>query len=281
MKRFELIISRSSVPGNEHQPPLPTASSSLDVDFLFSTFENRIQLEIQQGTLQQDDATHQRYLHALRGAIEAATVASRDPASFAGLMSEANENTRHLQQEYSSSSMRSTEPTMNFGEQQPDTGWLDSATIVGASDSPSQVAFSISFVLSPRAQAISSPQPIPSHTGNHSMVSGDDFLLAQTSHENLYDNLDPFFDFYIDGHMPESLLPSQSGDNNMENSEAFVENNQDLFGLEGHLDDGSWAAFLEREGERAGTLETTPEIYARRQKRTNMMGKIFNDKDEE
>jgi hypothetical protein len=275
MKPFELIISRSSVSGNENQLPLPPSSSSLDVGFLLSAFENRIQLEIQQGTLQQDDATHQRYLHALRGAIEAATVASRDPSRFVGLMSEANENTRHLQQAYPSSSMRSTGPARNFGEQQPGTGWLDSATIVGASGSPSQVDFNSSFVLSPRAQAISSSQPIPSHTGNHSMISGDDFLREQASHENLYDNLDPFVDFYINSNALEPLLPSRYGDNNMENSEALVENNQDLFGLDGHLDDGSWAAFLEREGERAGTWETTPEIYARRQQEDKYDGDKF------
>jgi hypothetical protein len=182
----------------------------------------------------------------LREAIEAATVASRDPGTSLGLMSEPNESTGHLQQAYPSSSMPCTELLRNIGVQ-IDTGRLDSLSSPGANSS-SRIDFNSSFALSPRVQAVSSPQLILNRTGNHSMISGEDFLPEQTSHNNFYDNVDSFFDFYIRNDAPEPSVPSL-GENHIENSETLVEPDQDLFGVDEHNLDGSLIPLLEAENE--------------------------------
>jgi hypothetical protein len=218
----------------------------LDADFLVSTFENRIQLQRRLGALQQDDVTHQIVVRVLREAIEITTAASQDPGSFVGLLSERNENTRHLQQAYPSSSLSYTEVLRNIGEQ-IDTGSLDSSSIPEA-NWPNRVHSNSMFPSSPRVQAISSPQLIPNHTGGRSMVSGDEFLLEQTGHENFHGDVDPFFDFSIPYNAPGPLVSSQ-GDDDIESFEALVEPDQDLFGLEGRILDSSLTALFGADNE--------------------------------
>jgi len=80
------------------------------------------------------------------------------------------------------------------------------------------------------------------------MISGEDFLPEQTSHNNFYDNVDSFFDFYIRNDAPEPSVPSL-GENHIENSETLVEPDQDLFGVDEHNLDGSLIPLLEAENE--------------------------------
>ncbi|RFU28008.1 hypothetical protein B7463_g8322, partial [Scytalidium lignicola] len=68
-------LSPPSNPWNDiHQSTV--TPPQLDFESIVSTFENSIELDKQEGTIQPDDNTHRRYLHALRVALAAAGVIS-------------------------------------------------------------------------------------------------------------------------------------------------------------------------------------------------------------
>jgi hypothetical protein len=195
--------------------------SPLNVDILYSTFENRIQFNVQQGNLQQDDFIHQLYLQALRDALEAATATSRHPSSHSGPILEPSGNPGSLEQAYPSLSIQPIEPMRNL-EERLGARWLDLSSIPEASSSSSQVDPRNNFLLSPEAPTVTPPRP---------------------TNEEYQEDLDPFFEFYIDSDAPEISVPSPYVDNYRESyaqsSGTQVQANQDFFAREEHIDDDS------------------------------------------
>ncbi|KAH8656116.1 hypothetical protein BGZ60DRAFT_417808 [Tricladium varicosporioides] len=91
-------VSPPSNPWNDaHQSTV--AGTQLDFESIISTFENSIKLDAQKGTIQIDDDTHQRYLHALKVALTEAGVISADISrGSSGLSSSAQRDQIDLQQ---------------------------------------------------------------------------------------------------------------------------------------------------------------------------------------
>jgi hypothetical protein len=147
---------------------------------------------------------------------------------------------------YFQSSIPPSDTQRNAGEQ-VDTELLDWASTVDASAMSGQVDSNDNFTLTPKEQTALHPTPVSHPTGNHSMVSDDYFLLPQTSYEGFDDDLDSLSDYYVETHPHEPSLLGLPKYNHMENSETLTEADQGLLGLDGCLDDGYWAAFLETE----------------------------------
>jgi hypothetical protein len=163
-----------------------------------------------------------------------------------------------------------------------DTESLDPTSTLDASAISGQIDSDDNFALTPMRWTVLHHTPVSDHTRNSVMISGDDFMVPQTSHEGFHDDLDRFANFNVNNHAPESSLPGLCQDNQMENSGTLGEADHDLFGLDidGYLDDDSWAAFLETQSVLA--FDGVPQkSKPDGDKKMNATGIDLNDKDGE